>query len=65
MLPGSQKGQVYPSSCTREAIFSLCSALCGLTLSTGCNLGTEGHKTVRECPKQSYESGEGSGGQDV
>jgi len=39
------------------------SVLCGLTSSTGCSLGAtvqEGHKAVREHPKEGQKDGEGS-----
>ena len=39
----------------------LCSVLCSLTSSIGCSLSVtvqEGHKTIRELPKEGYRNGE-------
>ena len=72
MYPASLKGQPCPEvyqvqHChqVRGGIVLLCSALCGLTSSTGCKLGAtmqKGHKTIRGHPKESYKDGEGSEG---
>lgn len=63
-------GWTRPSttSLAKEEIVQLCSLLRGLTLSSACSLGatiSEGHKTIRELPKEGYRNGEWSGGQGV
>lgn len=81
MCSGSPKGTPYPGvhraqHCQRArgGLILLCSLLCGLTSCTGeaspptLSVGgttSEAHKAMRQSPKEGYEDGDGSGGQDV
>ena len=68
-MPWQPQGPTAPGGTRSSAATApgrgcpLCSALCGFTSSSGCSLGAtvqEGHKAVREHPKEGHKDGEGS-----